>query len=1044
MVAKIRLPLLALLLSAVSLASSAMADDPNEPNDIIDQATSSGLDGIGTVTIEGVEITNLASSTDVDLYSFTISSGTLPPVLVTASLETAESTLDGYLRLFTSDGVELANNDDDDYPDVDAVLTTFLLTEGTYYLGVSSTGVSTYDAITGSIRTSGSEGPYALTITTEAAKLPDSPFEPNDVQPTWTGLGVGTFEALGEFIGDGENDRDDVDLYKFEVAVPILVTIDVTAAHLGATLDPVVELISLVSNATIAINSHARLDTFDARIEVALFDTNLDAYEVKITGGHRPQSVGPYDLRITTTPLEMSGPGTLEPNDSILVATPTGLSGAGTVTLSAYIGDGSFAETVGDVDFYEFQAVVGDVITIEAFPDGPESELDPIVGLYAFFGERTGFDDNGGGGSSSRLSELICSAIEPDGCLCPSDADEVTAYAMVMGTRQRFPIDALARHLDFDPAWPIQNTFDGGPGSVGDYTITMTVTAEAAGCAAEPNDSIEDAVSTELSEGVRYVCRSGALGDGACEDPLTDVDMWSVEVVNAPALVTVEVASLDCVDEIGTTLRLFDSDGLELASDDPGPARDARLVVTVTETGAYVVGLSTSGNQSYDPKTACSGEIGGPAGEYGVSILVTPLGLPPAPSTPDPDSPGDDRVFASRLDRADAWIDELDPDTGAILSSIPSPDAVLGGGESLAYGEGSLWYRSIGWYPTLYQLDPDTGSVLQSVRLWSGSGYYDDAVVLGDQLYLLDLADGSIHAMNLDLDAAVGVIDFSYTHDVSLSGGLGAKWQPDRLYAADAFGSGVVYVIDPATGTTIETLAPTGICGCSADFDGDGDVDSADREFLTQCAALGPGVQFGCAPADLDCDGDVDEDDLAIEACQNAGAGNPPNEDCCPQDLPGAPRRAAALAGLADGRLLAGGWQETALLLLDACDDLEAQLEPDFRLGSLAADVYLPGPEGDCNENGIPDECDILDGNSEDGNDNGIPDECEVTDCEGDVNGDGVVDPLDSGFVLARFGCPVGTGDPDCDLGDANGDGVVDPLDVGYVLSRFGPCDNGA
>lgn len=64
----------------------------------------------------------------------------------------------------------------------------------------------------------------------------------------------------------------------------------------------------------------------------------------------------------------------------------------------------------------------------------------------------------------------------------------------------------------------------------------------------------------------------------------------------------------------------------------------------------------------------------------------------------------------------------------------------------------------------------------------------------------------------------------------------------------------------------------------------------------------------------------------------------------------------------------------------------------------------------------------------------------EVVACDGDVNGDGTVDPLDSGFVLARFGCSVGTGDPDCDSADPNGDGNVDPLDVGFVLARFGAC----
>ena len=63
-----------------------------------------------------------------------------------------------------------------------------------------------------------------------------------------------------------------------------------------------------------------------------------------------------------------------------------------------------------------------------------------------------------------------------------------------------------------------------------------------------------------------------------------------------------------------------------------------------------------------------------------------------------------------------------------------------------------------------------------------------------------------------------------------------------------------------------------------------------------------------------------------------------------------------------------------------------------------------------------------------------------IHDCEGDVNGDGTIDPLDAGFVLARFGCPVGTGDADCDAADVNEDGTVNPLDSGFVLARFGEC----
>ena len=63
-------------------------------------------------------------------------------------------------------------------------------------------------------------------------------------------------------------------------------------------------------------------------------------------------------------------------------------------------------------------------------------------------------------------------------------------------------------------------------------------------------------------------------------------------------------------------------------------------------------------------------------------------------------------------------------------------------------------------------------------------------------------------------------------------------------------------------------------------------------------------------------------------------------------------------------------------------------------------------------------------------------------DLEADANGDCVVDPLDSGFVLSRFGCAVGTGDAGCDAADVNGNGAVDPLDTGFILARF--CGGGS
>ncbi|MCH7700217.1 MAG: hypothetical protein IID37_00900 [Planctomycetes bacterium] len=59
--------------------------------------------------------------------------------------------------------------------------------------------------------------------------------------------------------------------------------------------------------------------------------------------------------------------------------------------------------------------------------------------------------------------------------------------------------------------------------------------------------------------------------------------------------------------------------------------------------------------------------------------------------------------------------------------------------------------------------------------------------------------------------------------------------------------------------------------------------------------------------------------------------------------------------------------------------------------------------------------------------------------CAGDVNCDGMVDPLDSGAVLARFGLDP-CNEENCKY-DVNCDGAIDPLDSGFVLARFGLCD---
>ncbi|MCH7849919.1 MAG: hypothetical protein IIB53_16345 [Planctomycetes bacterium] len=94
----------------------------------------------------------------------------------------------------------------------------------------------------------------------------------------------------------------------------------------------------------------------------------------------------------------------------------------------------------------------------------------------------------------------------------------------------------------------------------------------------------------------------------------------------------------------------------------------------------------------------------------------------------------------------------------------------------------------------------------------------------------------------------------------------------------------------------------------------------------------------------------------------------------------------------------------------------------------------LPSDAEDCNENGLPDACEVALGWSLDVNRNGIPDECE---CLGDLDGSGDVGVKDLLFLLGNWGpCPP-KGDCLADL-DASGDvGVKDLL---VLLGNWGPC----
>ncbi len=116
--------------------------------------------------------------------------------------------------------------------------------------------------------------------------------------------------------------------------------------------------------------------------------------------------------------------------------------------------------------------------------------------------------------------------------------------------------------------------------------------------------------------------------------------------------------------------------------------------------------------------------------------------------------------------------------------------------------------------------------------------------------------------------------------------------------------------------------------------------------------------------------------------------------------------------------------------LLDHCE-IAGGLADDCNGNGVPDDCELDGGmAADCNENGLIDGCEIASGDVGDKNENGIPDACE---CPFDLTGDGMVDGSDIGAFLGFWG----TSDPTADF---DGDGAVQASDLGLLLGAFGAC----
>ncbi len=168
-------------------------------------------------------------------------------------------------------------------------------------------------------------------------------------------------------------------------------------------------------------------------------------------------------------------------------------------------------------------------------------------------------------------------------------------------------------------------------------------------------------------------------------------------------------------------------------------------------------------------------------------------------------------------------------------------------------------------------------------------------------------------------------------------------------------------------------------------------------------------------PGDADEDGIPDEDDN----CPNHAN---PDQDDCDEDGKG------DVCAVADGDSL----DCNENLVPDDCDLAADPLLLDCNDNDIldSCDIAV-GTSQDCNANGVPDDCDIGSGFSLDVNLNDVPDVC---DCRADFTGDQVVEAADLAMLLGAWGESTRA------YGDLKVDGIVDASDLAILLGSWGNC----
>jgi hypothetical protein len=306
-------------------------------------------------------------------------------------------------------------------------------------------------------------------------------------------------------------------------------------------------------------------------------------------------SAGNYELILRALPVDN--------DDSIVEANSLGAISENPITFDSTI------DPDIDVDMFRLTVTAGQVIDfdIDTTQNGPGG-LGSYIRLFDTQGTQLEFNNDGAAPGESGVGY-----------------DAYLRYTFTTAGTYYLGVSNF-NNTTYDPNTG-NSDVAGGKDSIGNYRL---IVQEFVGVANDPDDAISEANPLGAIS-------TGAVSANKSISPDIDVDMYSFSVT-AGQVVDFDIdTTLNGPGAVGSYIRLFNAQGVQLAFNDNGAAPgesavgfDAYLRYKFLTAGTYYLGVSNSNNTAYGPLTG-DGDTAGGANAVGAYLLILqeiPVGTP--------------------------------------------------------------------------------------------------------------------------------------------------------------------------------------------------------------------------------------------------------------------------------------------------------------------------------------------------------------------------------------------------------------------------------